>query len=478
MIDPTRTVGYYRVSTEKQADTSTVLARYREDLLNAGILEPNLYFDIQSGGDAQREGFNSVLRACRDWADTIALPDFSRFQRSMSIWESVRPELVRLNVRIIDIYSNLEIDFRTAEGIRNTQIETAQNEYFRNFAAQSCLRGQERRRRQRKPSVAPFGYLIVKDKLIINRNLYKDTGKTYEQIAKEYIELFIETKILCKTVSLFCEKYGHERIGHGAEDFPHDRSAFKRWLDNPALRGHQAYHHIGNIRRKSAFKNEHLEPRIYYNNHEPLIDNETANELDKILSLFQRGPVSTAPVNPLSGLMFCGCCGGKIRSKGETYKNKDYRYLFCSNAYPTPGKKQTCQRTGVKRLKVSQVVDATIDAIILKAKEIAEWGLTSLSVPESTEIKTLRESIIRLEKLNDPDLIEVIQEKRNRLKSFMDASTKEDYHRSEIELRLQGVCSQRDFWLSLSVAEQKGLFPEFVEKIVIENQNIKVILRV
>lgn len=478
MIDPTRTVGYYRVSTEKQADTSTVLARYREDLLNAGILEPNLYFDIQSGGDAQREGFNSVLGACRDWADTIAIPDFSRFQRSMSIWESVRPELVRLNVRIFDIYAGKEIDFRTAEGIRNTQIETAQNEYYRNFAAQSCLRGQERRRRQRKPSVAPFGYLIVKDKLIINRNLYKDTGKTYEQIAKEYIELFIETKVLYKTVSLFCEKYGYDRIGHGADDFPHDRSAFKRWLENPALRGHQAYHHLGNIRRKSAFKNDLLEPRIYYNNHEPLIDNATANELDKILSLSQRGPSPTNLVNPLSGLIFCGCCGGKIHSKGERYKDKNYRYLFCSNAYPTPGKKQTCPRTGIKRLKVSEVVEATIEAIILKAKEIAEWGLNNLSVSELPEIKTLKESIFRLEKLNDPDLIEVIQEKKNRLKSFMDASTKEDYHRSEIEIRLQGICSQREFWQSLSIAEQKGLFPEFVERIVIEDRNITVILRV
>lgn len=90
MIDPTRTIGYYRVSTTQQADTTSVLARYREDLITFGVLESNLYFDVESGGNAQREGFNSVIRACRDWADTIAIPDFSRFQRSMSMFQSKR----------------------------------------------------------------------------------------------------------------------------------------------------------------------------------------------------------------------------------------------------------------------------------------------------------------------------------------------------------------------------------------------------
>lgn len=481
MIDPSRTVGYYRVSTTQQADTTDVLARYREDLISFGVLETNLHFDIESGGNAQREGFNSVLEACRQWADTIAIPDFSRFQRSMSIWESVRPELVRLNVRIIDIYASKEIDFRTAEGIRNTQIETAQNEFYRNYAAQGCLRGQERRRRQRKPSVAPFGYLIIKDKLVINNNPYKDTGKTYQEIAKEYIELFLEIGTVIKTIKIFCEKYGYDRIGHGFEDFPRDRSAFKRWLKNPALRGHQAYYQHGNIRRKSAFKDTRLEPRIYYDNHEPLINKETGREIDRLLRLSKRGASPTAPVNPLSGMIFCAGCGGRVGTKGTNpskSKSKAYHYLLCSNAYPPAGKSRTCDRTSSYKLQVKNAADSVIDALVLKASEIAQWGIEGIEQGEPPEISALRESIEKLQKLNDPDLIEVINDKRNRLKTFIESQTNEGTHRSEILTRLRGVCGQREFWKSLSVSEQKGLFPEFVEKVVIDRGKVTVFLRV
>lgn len=477
MIDPSRTVGYYRVSTEKQADTSDVLARYREDLLLFGVREENLYFDVESGGSATREGFNRVLEACREWADTIAIPDLSRFQRSVSIWESVRPELIHLNVKIVDIYAGRELDFRTAEGIRNTQIETAQNEYYRNYAAQGALRGQERRRRQRKPSVAPFGYLIVKDVMVINNNPYKDTGKTYREIALEYIDLFLREKKLIRTVQLFCKKYGYDRLGSGNEDFPHDRSSFRRWITNPALRGHQAYYLRTTYRRKSAFAGDPIEPRIHPDNHEPLITPDVAREIDRILSLTRRGAAPTEPVNPLVGLVFCAGCGGEMRNKSTG--KVPYRYLLCSNAYPSPGKPKTCSRTSSYGVRLEHAVTATIDALVSRAAEIAEWGVEGIGEREEPpEIVALRESIERLEKIKDPDLAEVIRDKRGRLKTFIESRSSEDADRSGIVDRLSGVCGQREFWESLSVREMKELLPEFVRSVTIDRGIIVVIPRV
>lgn len=477
-FDPNVTVGYARVSTRDQFLKGNALDRYVEDMIAAGITD---YFtDVESGGSADREGFNRTLEACRDWAKVIAIPDFSRLQRSMIIWEKIRPELVSLDVQICDLYTGQSIGFRTAEEIRQSQLLTAHSEFVRNFSAEQAIRGLERNRLKGLSFQAAFGLKRVDKKICINHDLYRDSGSTYAEVALELVDTFLDCQSFAIATRKMCDRYGYDRIGDRHLDFPRSHNSLKRWLENPLLRGHQVYLPNGVEHRKSIFKNLNATTRTLYNNHEALFSPELQSEIDRTISLCTVGQKPVRIRRPLAGLMYCGKCGDRVHISRTNKLKVDgsvqsYEYLRCKNTNPqySKAKKCSCRFS----LQYPELVDLVIDAIVNHAKEIAEWAADGIETKDPKEVIDLKQAIAKLELLGDPDLEDAIALKKNRLSELQERQNKATHHKEKIIEQLTGVAGDALFWRSLEESDLVRLLPEIVERVDVYPVDIRVRFR-
>jgi hypothetical protein len=100
-------------------------------------------------------------------------------------------------------------------------------------------------------------------------------------------------------------------------------------LKRIAYTGKVAYHGTSNDGRHRKRK----EPLgIFTAHHPPLIDQETFDKAQEICELRQRNPTSRngkpAQIYPLTGLLFCGFCGGRMRGVSKT---EGYQYYADAN---------------------------------------------------------------------------------------------------------------------------------------------------
>lgn len=474
-FNPRITVGYARVSTRDQFVKGNALDRYIEDMIAAGITD---YFtDVESGGSESRDGFNRTLEACRSWASIIAIPDFTRLQRSMIIWEKIRPELVSLGVEICDLYTGRSIGFRTAEDIRQTQVKTADAEFLRNFAAEQAIKGFERNRQKGLSFQAAFGLKRINKKIYINNDRYRDSNKTYSEVALELVDIFLDRQSLSMAVRIMCDRYGHDRVGEKNLDFPRSHNSLKRWLENPLLRGHQPYLPKGVGHRKTIFKEFNAIPRTLYHNHDALFSPELQSEIDRTIAICSVGQKPISSRKPLSGLLYCGICGDRVyvhgcnkRLSDGTVKN--YNYLLCRSADPPEGGiVKCCHRP---QLSLSEAIDQVIYAICDRALEIAEWASEEIGDQEPTEITDLKQAIAKLESLGDPDLEDAIVVKKNRLSELQERQKKSASYRGKVIEQLTGVAGDVRFWQSLETADLVRLLPEFVKRVDIYSVDLRV----
>ena len=102
------------------------------------------------------------------------------------------------------------------------------------------------------------------------------------------------------------------------------------------LQGKQETHNhkLKNIRVKSAEEWIRTE-----NAHEPIITKRDFDLVQSIMSLDTRTAPDGKAVYLFSGLLICGCCGGRMTRKTNTVNGKKYIYYHC----PT-GKKKGCDR--------------------------------------------------------------------------------------------------------------------------------------
>lgn len=461
-LDRDRVVGYYRVSTSKQEKHGHALDRYREQLLEFGILAQNIFFDVESGGSEAREGFNEVLRRCQEGAIAVVFPELSRFMRSVLIGENVRHTLAKLGTQLIEADTGKTIDLFSADGIREWQLKNAQAEYIRNMSAQHSLRGHARRRQQEKPLVACFGYLIEGDRYVINHNPYWDSGKTVYEVAREAIATFKELRSYSKTIRSLCDRCGMERKGTKRwEDFPRDHSAFRDWIQSPVLRGHLVYFRGDRAVRLSAFQ-EPVKEIVIFNKHSAIIQPEEDALLIRIFQNITSGKKPDEPRNPLAGKLFCAGCGSSMIRK----QCNGYDYLVCRGAYPVAGKPRICDRRSSYGLNTQKAIDATIAALCSKADAIAQWGYSDLDpITDSPEIIALREAITKLQVLNDPDLAGAISAKLTKLSQLeRERQTDGVIGRDRVE-QLRQFAQNTDFWLIASTLELKILFSELVARV-------------
>ena len=115
-------VGYARVSIEKQA-LSHSLEHQKARLYDSGI--DILYYDVESGGEPSREGFNKVLALIKEKSVTkVVATKWDRMTRNLHLYLEIQDAVRRSNVKL-HFLDGGEADFDTPTGRLRSVIEVA-----------------------------------------------------------------------------------------------------------------------------------------------------------------------------------------------------------------------------------------------------------------------------------------------------------------------------------------------------------------
>jgi site-specific DNA recombinase len=176
-----------------------------------GLSEEQIYWDIESGSNEKREGYNKVLEKVRSrLVDKIIVPCFDRFTRSPLGWEQAKNELLEFGVELIFLDGG-SLDLETPEGLFTSRILAAMSAQVRDKNRYNSIQGHRFFQEKRKIYQAIFGLKKDGDLVKPNRDRYKDSDSTVEEVAIAVIKMFLHTGNMSATVSCFCDKYGYER---------------------------------------------------------------------------------------------------------------------------------------------------------------------------------------------------------------------------------------------------------------------------
>lgn len=450
MRDLSRTVGYCRVSTQRQQLEGHGLERYLDQLQRYGLTDSQIFFDIESGNSESRAGYNKVLSLVRSGEiDRIVVPALDRFTRSAIGWENALIELRKYEVTI-DFLDGSSIDVTSPEGMLYSRMLAAVAANYRDKKIHDATAGANFFREKRKIYKAVFGYVKDGDTVKLNTAEYRNSGKTYAELAREIIEMFLKTGEVAGTIRYFVNIYGAERISNQTyDDFPRDISSCKRWMINPQLVGKICYYPHDKKRRI-----------IVQGSHEALISEDEHNELLRLFSL--RPSVRHAPPNPLSGLVYCGACGQKMEMHSTIQNNIRYERFRCTGHYPKPRKLKNCN---VKTyFKVDLAIKTCIESLQSRSQEIGENYFDS-NTKTLPEILNLKQQIIELKSRNDPDLTSAILSKELRLEHLIqnnEANNNSDITRNQL---LKIIAADSRYWDKANNEQLTVVFQELIDKV-------------
>lgn len=448
LSEPSRWLYYYRVSSQVQEKTGHGLERYEEQGLELGIPPDNLYSDTESGTSATREGFLAICERLQSDAgiEGLITPHHSRLHRSLEIWVPLRRLLLEKKLQLIDLSKGLEpIDLLSAEGGFIANMEAILAERHSAKVREDSTRGHANRRKKRRSMFAPFGYKVDRDtrKPVPNLDEYRP-GLTFWDAAKQLVQWFIhEGNSQSATVKLAYEAWGDCDLHRSRPTIQH---TFRGWIQNPALRGY--------------FYNS-LTEELTPNNHEALI---TEAEFKSIENRIKFQAHKQKRPHQLARLIFCADCGSII-FKLNCHGGK-YTYLYCRGAKPYPGKAKICDNTDGQ--VYGDIELQVIEALTTKAQEIGTQVAEPDEYVPSPEAEKLRAQIKKYEALGDPDLEDVIEAKKLKLRTLLAQETGDDVKVDQEMLEFyQAEAADVDFWLEAEPEERAALYRELIDKVLV-----------
>lgn len=460
--DLARCVGYCRVSTQRQHVEGHGLERYIEQLKHYGLTDEQIHWDVESGANEKRIGYNRVLELVRlGQVDKIIVPCFDRFTRSALGWEVARQELQQFEVELVFLDGG-SLDLETPEGLFTGRILAAMSAHVRDKNKYNALQGHKYFRAKHKSYQAIFGFEKIGDNVRPNRNPYKNSGKAYADIATEAIDMFLDTGELANTIRKLIDKYGRIRIGDSwSQDFPRDITAFRDWLKNPQL--------CGRIRYYPKHKDKTV---ILDSNNEPLISIEKFNEIQLLLIRPPKLRVNHG-TNPLVYIARCESCNSKMLKHVTKYNNVSgnqtvYESIRCSGAYPRCHKEKICNNR--QQYKLDKGMQFVIEQLNTKTQLLPSLLWDDIEINKNTphftnEMRQLQQQIEKLKSLNDSELDDIIKTKETRLQSLFKETELDnirDERRSEFAKLLR---CRSDFLESLTRDELTVVFSELVKSL-------------
>lgn len=433
-------VGYARVSTGEQDEALTQQVARLE---KAGVCK--IFSDIKSGKSNNRQNFNKLLTLCRQGKITeIVITRLDRLARSVvtiskaiTLFEEQHIKLIILDAPIEDI-SNPFSKFSINQMGALAQFES-------DLLQSRVIHGYNYFREQNKACPQPpFGYRRDSEKYVPDLTLH-ESGKSNWVIAREIIDWFVSNQSTIRgTIHHIYDVY----------KIRFSTTGLTNWLKNPTLRGHTCYNRKFNNTRPELWD-------VRKDTHTPLIDEEIYRDIETLLSenrrRWGRNNKGETGKGLLSGLIYCGCCGGKCylrRNKNllGCKQRAEYGETYCTN------KKST---------SLTFICEFLDKALTEYANRLRDYALSE-EPAESAEVIELRATLANLQKLPQNDAIDDAMAK---IKIQIFQHQKVAYP-SELIDEWVNTFSDVQFFKLMPQQEKAELYRKFVRSVTILNGNI------
>lgn len=336
-----RKVGnYYRLSKDDEKAGESLSIENQRLILQKYVAEQGWELvdeyidDGYSGTNFDRPEVQRLLEDAKNGRiDIIIVKDLSRFGRNyIQVGQYVDYIFPMYNIRFIALSDNVDTADTNSSGMDMMPIMNVFNEWHSANTSKKIRAVIEANARAGKyrTTFAPYGYIKGTDEKrlpIVDEPAAKNVRRIFEMRAsgispKKISEAFNEEGILIPT-DYRCQRDGTTTKKQTCHLWQTD--IVKQILHNPTYLGHlvQCRSTTVSYKNKKHVNRDESEQIIIRNTHEAIVSQELWDKCREVEASVSQGKRNKSGVTqPLSGLMYCADCGGKMRLGWNNTRHK------------------------------------------------------------------------------------------------------------------------------------------------------------
>ena len=341
---------YERLSRddELQGESNSIVNQKKilEEYAKKNHLENIIHFtdDGISGTQFDCPGFMAMMNGVNQGnIGCIIVKDISRLGRDYLKVDQCMEILRQKGVRLIAINDNVDSFYREDDftPFRNIMNEWYARDTSRKIQSTFRSKGESGKHTASTP---PYGYIKDekdKNKWIVDEKAAEVVRRIFNMTMQGNGPYRIAKILESEKVDI--PAYHQQKLGYGlyqSKNFEHPY----RWCSSTIasiLKKQEYLGHTVNFKTRKHFKDKKSKYvsednwLIFENTHEPIIDQETFDNVQRIRGNVKRYPDGWGEYHPLTGLMYCADCGSKMYvHRTSNYKN--IPYYTCSAYTKTP----------------------------------------------------------------------------------------------------------------------------------------------
>ena len=483
----TRAVIYIRYSSENQRDGYSIeyqLEECKKYLEANGYELIEVYIDEAVSGKStnKRDSFFRLLADVKKGiCDVVVVYKYSRFARNLMEARLYHHQIEKAGVKLVSAME--QIDDSTPEGRMMRNIIMTMDEYYSDNLSTFVQSSMYTAAKKAKylGGIPPFGFSIDPDGNFIE-------NKREADLVRRVFELRANGVAPADILRRFNDEGITSR----------DNKPFTQQLLNKIFRSEK---YIGTYK----YKVKGYEPVTIPNAFEPIIDIETWNKVQILIDKNKQKsvkPRTRKNVYPLTGKIFCACCGEPFtgNSKGVVKKNSNEQLIY----YTCRGqdKLQICKNGSINKEVLENFVFSKIKELILNENiinDIAQLVFNTLEHDLSNnnledDINSLKKQIKALERKQEAllDLMldgqlskDLLNKKTSAINEELSTLKKALLNKEHNAANIVTLENIKDFLIKtmqeLENADdivKKAIASQFVDKIIVNKDDINVRLTV
>jgi DNA invertase Pin-like site-specific DNA recombinase len=336
-----RKVGnYYRLSKDDEKAGESLSIENQRLILQKYVAEQGWELvdeyidDGYSGTNFDRPEVQRLLEDAKNGRiDIIVVKDLSRFGRNyIQVGQYVDYIFPLYNIRFIALSDNVDTADTNSSGMDMMPIMNVFNEWHSANTSKKIRAVIEANARAGKyrTTFAPYGYIKGADEKklpIVDEPAASNVRRIFEMRAsgispRKIAEVFNEESILIPT-DYRCQRDGTTTKKQTSHLWQAD--IVKQILRNPIYLGHlvQCRSTTVSYKNKKHVNRDESEQVVIRNTHEAIISQELWDKCREVEASVSQGKRNKSGVTqPLSGLMYCADCGGKMRLAWNNTRHK------------------------------------------------------------------------------------------------------------------------------------------------------------
>jgi len=478
-------VGYGRVSLIEQGQEEHFSLPHQQEHIRQECAARGwklvAYFeDMESGKSTdKRTGFKEAMKAMKH-ADVLVVHELDRLSRNLIDTLMIADELHKQGKKFVSIHDN--IDSSNDQGELQMHILAVFAHYFRKQLARKVHGGMsESAKAGEWNGRAPYGYRVKNKKLIIE--------ESEASVVKSVFDMYLNKNISMRAIAHYLNSSGVKTLYGGYWTQVHIR----KMLTKRTYVGDTVWNmaKLG----KSSMTNPESEWIITENTHEPIINRQTFKATqERIATKKDLGGRVQKSQYLLSGVLYCGKCGGKMfgrRIHSGKINVRMLTYYVCS-AYLKSG---TCEQKNVRTDLVDGLVKSAIEHFLGSKEDvgklISKYKNKILTTDDKrNELNNLKKMLNRIPERKDKQLeayelgeitFEEFKAARYRLdkqqkeiKDKIESLEKELKEINEDELKRLKLSSYWEIFNQRDVIKQKAWVQEHIKRVVFKNGQVHI----